>query len=298
MPWILASLLSALFLGLYDLNKKHSLTGNAVFPVLFLSTVVGGGVWALLLAQQALAPASTPDWLAVPALTWHEHLLLFGKSALVASAWIFSYFGEKHLPISIASPIRATGPLWTFVGAVIVLAERPSVLECVGIGTTLVSFVGLSFAGGKEGIHFHRNPWVWRLILGTIIGALSGLYDKYLLGTLHMKASTVQCWFSIYLIPVMFPFALGWKLRWWPRNEFHWRWSIAGIALCLLVADFLYFGALRDEDALVAIVSSLRRGSTLVAFAGGILLFHEANGRRKLPAVIGILAGIILTILG
>ena len=43
---------------------------------------------------------------------------------------------------------------------------------------------------------------------------------------------------------------------------------------------------------------SLRRGSTLVAFAGGLYFFRETNGWRKLPAVIGILIGIVLTLLG
>jgi len=298
MPWVIASLLSALFLGFYDLCKKHALTGNAVFPVLFLSTVTGGSIWLVLLLQQALAPDLTPAWLAVEALGWQQHLLLFLKSAIVAGAWIFSYFGEKHLPISIASPIRATTPLWTFFGAVLVLGERPSLMEAAGIAITLLSFVGLSLAGSKEGIHFHKNPWVWRLVAGTVIGALSGLYDKYLLGTLQLKAATVQAWFSIYMVPVLFPFALGWKLRWWPRNDFHWRWSIPLIAIMLLVADFMYFDALRNPEALVAIVASLRRGSTLVAFAGGILLLREHNGSGKLPAVLGILTGIVLTLLG
>ena len=298
MPWILASLISAFFLGCYDLNKKHAISGNAVFPVLFLSALVGASIWTSLLALQSLAPESCPPWLLVEQLTWQQHLLLLAKAGIVSCSWVFSYFGEKHLPISIASPIRATGPLWTIFGAVMILAERPSGLECLGIATTLISFIGLSMAGQKEGIHFHKNPWVWRLIVGTILGACSGLYDKYLLGGLHLKASTVQAWFSIYLVPVLFPFALGWKLRWWPRKEFQWRWSIPFIAICLLIADFVYFGALRNPEALVSIVSSLRRGSTLVAFAGGILLFGEHNGARKLPAVLGILAGIILTILG
>ena len=64
------------------------------------------------------------------------------------------------------------------------------------------------------------------------------------------------------------------------------------------MADYLYFSALRDPHGLVSIVMSLRRASTLVAFAGGLYFFHETNGWRKLPAVIGILVGIVLTLLG
>jgi drug/metabolite transporter (DMT)-like permease len=178
------------------------------------------------------------------------------------------------------------------------LGERPTWLETVGVLTTLASFVGLSLAGAREGVYFHRNKWIWLLIGGTLFGAVSSLYDKYLLGTLKFSVPTVQCWFSIYLVFLFAPFALGWKLRLWTRNEFHWRWSIPCIALALLVADYLYFSALRQPAALVAIVMSLRRASTLVAFAGGLYFFHEANGWKKLPAVIGILVGIVLTLLG
>ena len=108
----------------------------------------------------------------------------------------------------------------------------------------------------------------------------------------------MQAWFAIYLALLFLPLAIGWKLRLWPRHEFHWRWSIVVISLALLVADFLYFDALRAPGALVSLVSSLRRASTLVAFAGGVWFFGEKNGRQKLPAVLGILAGIALTLLG
>jgi drug/metabolite transporter (DMT)-like permease len=171
-------------------------------------------------------------------------------------------------------------------------------LETLGILTTLASFVGLSMVGAREGIHFHRNQWFWFLIVGVLFGAISSLYDKYLLGTLKFSVPTVQCWFSIYLVVFFAPFALGWQRRWWKRNEFRWRWSIPSIALALLVADYLYFSALQRPQALVAIVMSLRRASTLVAFAGGLYFFHETNGWRKFPAVLGILTGILLTLLG
>ena len=239
-----------------------------------------------------------PASLVTDPLTWHQHLQLLLKSAIVAASWVGTYYALKQLPLSLAAPIRATSPLLTLFGAILFLGERPTWLETLGILTTLASFVGLSFAGAKEGVHFHRNKWFWSLIVGNLFGAASSLYDKYLLGTLHFSVPTVQCWFSIYLVALFAPFTLGWKLRLWPRNEFTWRWSIPFIALSLLVADYLYFWALRHPEALVAIVMSLRRANTLVAFAGSLILFKEANGWKKLPAVIGILIGIVLTIMG
>jgi transporter family protein len=298
MNWIVATLFSAFFLGLYDLCTKHAVRANAVTPVLFLSTLTGATVWGILLAVQAVLPGALPPSLVTDTLTVHQHLQILLKSGIVAASWVGTYFAMKHLPLSLGSPIRATSPLFTLFGAILILGERPTVLETIGVLTTLASFVGLSIVGRSEGVNFLRNKWVWLLILGTLFGAISSLYDKYLLGTLKFTVPTVQCWFSIYLLVFFAPFALGWKLRLWPRNQFSWRWSVPFIALSLLVADYAYFWALSNPDGLVSLVMSLRRASTLMAFAGGLLFFHEINGWRKLPAVLGILIGIVLTICG
>ena len=298
MHWLVASLLSALFLGVYELCTKHAVRDNAVVPVLFFSTLTGAAVWTALLAAEAIHPGTLPASLVTDPLTPLQHLQLVLKAAIVAASWVFTYFALKHLPLSLGSPIRATSPLWTLFGALVILGERPTRLETIGVLTTLASFVGLSLAGRREGVHFHRNKWVGFLVGGTLLGAVSSLYDKYLLGRAHFSVPTVQAWFSIYLVVLFLPFAIGWKRRWWPRNEFHWRWSIPFIAFFLLAADYVYFGALRNPDSLVSVVMSLRRGSTLVAFAGGLLFFGEPNGWQKLPAVIGILVGIALTVLG
>jgi bacterial/archaeal transporter family protein len=296
--WIEASLVSALFLGVYDLCIRHAIRDNAVLPVLFLSTLTGAMVWATLLFVQVAHPGLLPATLVTDPLTPLQHLQLLLKSAIVAASWLFTYFGLKHLPLSLASPVRATSPLWTLTGALLILGERPTGMQLLGVITTLASFVGLSFAGRLEGVHFHRNKWVWFLAAGTVLGGVSSLYDKYLLGRWHFSVPTVQAWFSIYLVILFAPFAIGWQRRWWERNEFRWRWTIPFIALALLAADYVYFSALRHPGALVSVVMSLRRGNTLVAFAGGLLLFGERGTWQKFAAVLGILAGIVLTIIG
>jgi drug/metabolite transporter (DMT)-like permease len=298
MNWVTASLLSALFLGVYELCTKHAVRENAVVPVLFFSTLTGALVWLLLLAVQAVRPGLLPAALVTDPLTWTQHLQLVLKSVIVAASWVFTYLALKHLPLSLGSPIRATSPLWTLAGALLILGERPTPLEGLGVATTLLSFVGLSLAGRREGVHFHRNKWVGFILAGTLLGAVSSLYDKYLLDRRQFSVPTVQAWFSIYLCVLFLPLAAAWRRRWWARGDFHWRWSIPLIALALLVADYIYFSALRNPASLVSLVMSLRRGSTLVAFGGGLLFFGERHGWRKLPAILGILAGILLTLLG
>src|ERR1035438_7482830 len=224
MHWIVASLVSALFLGVYDLCTKHAVRDNAVVPVLFFSTLSGAVVWLVLLAGQTVQPGTLPTSLVVDPLTLVQHLQLVLKSVIVAASWVFTYFAFKHLPLSLGSPIRATTPLWTLFGALLFLGERPDGLQLLGVITTLLAFFGLSLAGRLEGVHFHRDKWVGFLLAGTILGAVSSLYDKYLLGRAHFSVPTVQCWFSIYLVVLFTPFAIGWKRRWWKRSVFHWRW--------------------------------------------------------------------------
>jgi bacterial/archaeal transporter family protein len=294
MAWVLLSLFSALILGFYDLAKKHAVADNAVLPVLFFSNLVSALVWLGLMGAGPLLP----DALRVAPLTPLGHLQLGAKAALVGTSWIFAYFALKHLPVSLAGPIRATGPMWTLGGAVLLFAERPSGLQWIGIAVTLLGFFSLSLAGRREGIRFHRDRWVGFLLVGTLLGACSGLYDKFLLGSGRFSAATVQAWFSIYLVLFFAPLAYGWKRQWWPRGRFRWRWSIPAIGLLLLVADFAYFRALSDPEALVSVVSSLRRGAVLVTFAGGILLLGERHGRAKLPGTLAVLAGIVTLVLG
>ncbi|MBK1880412.1 EamA family transporter [Pelagicoccus mobilis] len=296
MTWVYLAVASALFLGVYDVFKKRSVNGNAVIPTLFISVCCGAILWVPWVIMSEFGQAPHP-MLQVESLGLVDHLRLLLKSSIVTVSWVLSYFALKHLPVSLAGGIRATGPFWTLLGAVAVLSERPSGLQWAGIAVTLVSFVALSFAGKREGFVFHRNRWVLFMVGATLAGTVSGLYDKYLMGTIGYQTSTVQAWFSIYLVVVMLPMMIGWWRRWWERGVFYWRWSIPMIGVTLLVADYLYFEALRDEDALISVVSCLRRGGVLVSFAAGYLLFKERNYRAKTPCVLGILLGVVLILL-
>jgi drug/metabolite transporter (DMT)-like permease len=307
MHWAALSLTSAFFLGFYDICQKHALKNNPVIPVLLGSTATAALVWTALLLVQRAVPGSLPPLLLVPPLGALEHGLLFLKSAIVAASWMCTYLAVKHLPISLAAPIRATSPLWTLGAAIALLGERPSLLQMLGVMTTLLSFFGLSLVGRLEGVHFHRNRWVGFMLLGTLFGAASGLYDKLLLGRRQLEPASVQAWFSIYLVVLFAPLALlNARTRRKQREasgdidagRFQFRFSIPLLALCLLVADFAYFWALRDPAGLISLVASIRRGATLIAFAAGVLLFKEHNGIKKLPPVLGIVAGIALTLLG
>ncbi len=296
MTWVYEAVASALFLGVYDIFKKHSVNGNAVIPTLFISVLSGATLWIPWVIWSAWGEVPHA-LLEVDTLGLADHLRLLLKSSIVTVSWVLAYFALKHMPVSLAGGIRATGPFWTLLAAVVIFAERPSGMQWLGITVTLASFVALSLAGKKEGFVFHKNRWVFFMVGATLAGTVSGLYDKYLMGTIGYRASTVQAWFSIYLVVVMLPIMIGWWRRWWPRGEFHWRWTIPLIGVTLLIADYLYFDALTNEDAMISVVSCLRRGGVLVSFTAGYLLFKERNYRAKTPCVLGILLGVVLIVL-
>ncbi len=126
---------------------------------------------------------------------------------------------------------------------------------------------------------------------------MSGLYDKYLFANFDRMA--IQAWFSIYMVLIYIPVVL---LMWYPRRKkttpFRWHWAIPLIGLLLTLADFAYFYALTDTDALITIVSVLRRTSVVIAFAIGAVLFKEVNLKRKAFALFGILVGVLIIVLG
>jgi len=300
MDWYHLSLLSSLFLGFYEIAKKVSLKDNAVAPVLFLNVLTQCVSYLPAVISQRLLHMNAPtEWMTIEPLTSHQHLLLATKSVIAGSSWIFASYAIKHLPMSIASPIRATSPVATILIAVAFLGERPTVSQWIGVLIIIVSMYAFSLVGRKEGIRFHRDRWVWLMVVATLLGACSSLYDKYLLQTRHFGTATVQAWFSIYLVPMMIPIALMWYVRQRQVSKFEWRWSIPAIAMLLLISDFLYFYAIEQPGALMAVISPLRRTSVIVSFVAGVLIYGEKNWKQKAACIVSLLVGVcIISLLG
>ena len=66
----------------------------------------------------------------------------------------------------------------------------------------------------------------------------------------------------------------------------------------LAAADFVYFYALSYEDSMISIVSMVRRGSVIVSFLFGAMVFREKNLKSKAIDLILVLIGMIFLYLG
>lgn len=296
--WVIQGIIAAVFLGLYDVFKKVAVNKNSVLPVLFFTVLVN----VLICLPFVLGSRMSPEFFHdinfyIPEITAREHWLIFIKSAIIVGSWILSFFAIKHLPITIVAPIRATGPLWTLIGALIIFHEQLNLIQYIGIFITLAFFFLFSTTGKREGIEFRRNKWVFFIIFGTLLSVSSGLYDKFIIR--EIDRLSVQVWFSIYQLVIMIPVMLfGWFPNRQKFNAFTWRWSIPLISVSLIVSDYIYFYAVSNPESLISILSALRRGGVVIAFAFGALLFKEKNIKTKGLYLIGILAGITCIALG
>lgn len=296
--WLLLAFCSAALLGFYDVFKKKSLAGNAVLPVLGLNTLFS----SLIFLPFILISHFRPEWLQqtiffVPDAGWEVHRYILLKSVIVLSSWTFGYFGMKHLPLTIVGPINATRPVMTLVGALLIFGERLNLYQWIGVLLAIVSFFLLSRSGKKEGIDFQHNRWIWFIVLAALLGAVSGLYDKYLMG--RFDNMVVQAWYNVYQL-----FLMGGVLMflWWPKRKtttpFHWDWCIILISVFLSAADFVYFYALSLDGSMISIVSMVRRSSVLVSFLFGAMIFHEKNLKSKVIDLVLVLLGMIFLYIG
>ena len=203
----------------------------------------------------------------------------------------------KHLPISIASPIKATQPVWVVVVAVLLFGEKLNAFQAAGVGVTLLSFFLFSVVGKKEGISFKTNKWFWFIVMATLTGAASGLYDKYLLKQFNPMA--VQVYYTFYQAIIM---GIITMFLWYPTRKkttpFKFRWSIFFISFFLVTADFVYFYALSLPGALISVVSTIRRAGVIVPFLYGAMVMKDKNIKLKIIDLIGVLVGMLLLYLG
>ena len=303
MTWLLLAFLSAALLGFYDVSKTKALQGRPVVSVLFLNTLF----CSLIFLPVALHPS-------VPFGGWAVQKYIVLKSFIVLSSWLCGYYGIKNLPLTLVGPINATRPVMVLLGALLLFGERLNLYQWIGVLLAILSFYMLSRSGKKEGIDFRHNRWIALTVLAALLGAVSGLYDKYLMaapeaGGVGLNRMTVQSYFNFYQCGIMAIFLI--------LTLSKGEGKVAGkgnlplfmgglgvspwvflVSLFLSMADFAYFYALSLDGAMISVVSMVRRSSVLVSFTVGAFVFHEKNLRSKAIDLLLVLLGMIFLYIG
>ena len=302
--WLILAFVSATMLGFYDTSKKASLKENAVLPVLLLNTIFSTIIFSPFLVDYIGGFGwfndtflDTAPFSGDLSSTTKAHLLVILKAFIVLSSWICGYFGLKHLPLTIVGPINATRPVLVLVGAMLIFGERLNTYQWIGVLLAIASIFLMSRAGKKENIDFRSNKWIWCVGLATLMGVISGLYDKFIMKSLNPMF--VQSWFNFYQMIIMTAIC---GLLWYPKRHqttpFQWRWTIPLISIFICIGDFAYFTSLNDPDSLISVVSLVRRSSVIISFACTVIFFKERNLKAKLLDLALLLTGMAFIWIG
>ena len=303
--WTVLAFISALCLGFYDVSKKIALKENAVIDVLTMSVCVSAVLLAIPLVLSSVAPETmTGTHFYVPRMDLQAHGLTLLKSVIVLSSWVFGYISLKHLPISVVSPAQATRPMWTLLGALLLFNERLNTWQWVGILLAICTILAFSFRSAgfrsqESGIRINQKYYI-ALALAILLGACSGLYDKYLMRQYDHNA--VQVYYTMYqAVLMLIVWAMSRRMAKGERangERIKAKGVICLISLFLIISDNVYMLALRDPDSLIAVVSTIRRGGAVIGFAYGLIWLKEKDPVHKILCMIGIGAGLICLALG
>lgn len=292
--WIVFAFLSATLLGFYDVFKKKSLSANDVMMVLLLNCLFCSIIFL-------------PAVLVAPFGGWEVQRWIMLKACIVLSSWICGYYAMKHLPITICGPVNAMRPVVVLVGALVFFGESLNLWQWAGVIAAVTGFQLLKSGGRKEGIDFMHNRWILALVAATVIGAVSGLYDKFLIaapeaGGIGLDRLTVQSYFNFYQFAIMAVLIALRQLIWGGDSKeitrFEWRWTIPFISIFICMADLAYFYSLSLDGAMISVVSMVRRSSSVVSFVAGAIIFHEKNIFSKAIDLALVILSMVLLYIG
>ena len=299
--WVLLAVFSAILLGTYDVAKKQALRKNGTFAVLLVAT--------------ALSTLFVSPFLRIgPA---EDHLKLALKAVLVTASWVSGMEGLKRLPLTTVSTIKGSRPVFVVLFSIILFGERLNWMQWLGIAIVLGALYMLGFTSRRDAsAQVRKTGFIW-MGISVLTGGARALHDKYLMK--GMEPMFVQSWTNLFITVILALCVLVKRLaisgrassdRLRPRSrewegalpassdKFRWDWTLVLVAVLITGADALYFFALKQPDALLSIISVVRRASVLVTFVLGAIIFHEGNIRAKGLNMLLMAAGVVLLLIG
>lgn len=294
--WVWLSVCSAVLLGFYDVEKKQALKKNSVLWVLLGATAMSALFLCPFLSRGPI----------------EDHLSLVLKAVLVSSSWISGLIALKLLPITTASTIKASRPMFVVIFSIILFGERLSLLQWAGVVLVMAALLLLARSSKKEGISFSSDKGIAWMVISVLTGAASALYDKHILG--HLQPMFVQSWTNVYItlvlgLLILVKYLKSRRLQAAAADSevgsapevsgtgfqgFRWDWRLPLIAVLITISDAFYFYAIKDDGALLSVISMIRRSSVVITFLFGALLFKENHIKDKAVDLAVLLAGLAL----
>ena len=279
--WLWLSVGSALLLGIYDVAKKQALKRNGVYWILLSATAL-----TTLFLSPFLSAGPLPD-----------HLRLMVKAVLVTVSWVSGLKAMGCLPLTTVSTIKASRPMFVVIFSIILFGERLNLLQWLGVAVVMTALFLSSRSKRHETDRKTSAKGITLMIISVLSGAASALWDKHIMQ--HMEPLFVQSWTNLYVTILLGILLLVQYLT--DKEHFQpfaWDWRILLISVFITVADAMYFFAVKQPDALLSIISMIRRCSVLITFLGGVLILKEGHVRDKALDMVLMMAGVALLLWG
>lgn len=197
--------------------------------------------------------------------------------------------GDLNLVYPVA---RGSGPLLTFVVAVVVLGQRPGTVAAVGVLAVVAGVLLIALPAGQVGVH---TGVLWGILTGATIASYT-LWDNYSVNHLEVPPLPYFVLGTVLQLPWLTGLMVA---RRQTRIREVWR-ATRGPALVVgLLSPLAYILVLRAlQLAPVSLVAPARETSIVIGALFGWLVLKEPRPARRLVGAAVVLVGIGLIAVG
>lgn len=250
-------------------------------PYLWLGTVASLGV--LIPAAVIAGAIDGTGGIDATSIGW-----MAGAAVLHGTYLLTLQSGYRVTDLSVVYPLaRGTGPLFAFIGAVVLLGEDPGPLRVAGAFVIVGAVLALGLSAARHE-HTDSAGVGWALVTGVLISAYT-LWDRHGVDELDVQPIVYLCVVQIVMTTLFLPLVLR------RRTEVSEEWrdnrrNIGGFGVMSPVSYVLFLFAL--TLAPVTLVAPLRELSILFGVVlGGQFLAEGHTWSRAVTAVV-IVAGV------
>ena len=277
-------LTAAVLHALWNLAAKRVTVDGVAFVWLY---VVGSIVlWAPVAVVWSVVQGERPAW------TWLYAGVLTAVFHIVYQLVLQRGYllGDLNLVYPLA---RGTGPLITFVFAVVVLGQRPGALAVAGVIAVVTGILLISL-GGPRGRGSTRAGVVWGVGTGVAIAAYT-LWDNHVVNALDVPPLPYFVLGLFLQLPAL-TVLLGRRRTLVPSV---WRQARGPVVAVAVLSPLAYVLVLRAMQlAPVSLVAPARESSIVVGALLGWLVLGERSALRRTVGAVVVLVGIAALVSG
>jgi drug/metabolite transporter (DMT)-like permease len=265
----------------------------------YLAKRAGGGavfVWLFALVSSLIysPPAVFIAFWVKPHIGPSELVIVFATVVIHLVYFMLLQRGYQVGDLSLVYPLaRGTGPVLSMVLAILLFHERPSAIAIAG-GLLVAGGVFALAGGSSKNPMTDRKAVVYGLLIGAVIAAYT-LVDKLGVSTFLIPPLLLVYSIDVGRVALLAPIA--WKR--WDEVRREWRdhrREIIAIGIICPLSYILVLTALVTTP--VSYIAPAREMSILIGTVMGTRWLFEGQARRRIPAALAIVLGVIALAVG